>query len=372
MRFKALLGLFVAAVLLGMVPTAWAAGDQKQSGAQAEQLTLAKAVQRALNHSNALKKAELDVDKADDALVPASGLWYVNYSPEAEAGILAAESTHFAWQAALKTYDAQRDSVIMGVYDKYYDVLVALRDVKAKELALAKAERELGTVKALMSVGMAGKLAVDGAEAAVTGARAALASSQAALDNAYAALNQLVGFAEDYRPVLADLPAYSPVTTDLNTYILRALDDSPTVWTAVEAARFKESIKNFAAPQGSGLQTVTDEDAEKADLDAKTAKDATRLLVRSLYHGVKGLEEAYAAAEQGVKIAAENLRITQLKYELGMATKKDVAAAEADLAAAEQKLFDLTAQHAYMKLALEKPWAYLSVMSSSATSSSGP
>jgi len=62
-------------------------------------------------------------------------------------------------------------------------------------------------------------------------------------------------------------------------------------------------------------------------------------------------------------VAEEALRVVQVKFELGMATSSEVAAAEAEVQAARQGLFALACEHAYMKLAAEMPWAYLGVLS---------
>lgn len=99
-------------------------------------------------------------------------------------------------------------------------------------------------------------------------------------------------------------------------------------------------------------------EVEQARLDAASAEDAVETLTRALYYSVRTLEENYPAAEQAVKVAEENLRVTELKYQVGMAIKADVVASEASLAQARQKLLDLKKNHAYLKLALTKPWAY--------------
>ena len=99
-------------------------------------------------------------------------------------------------------------------------------------------------------------------------------------------------------------------------------------------------------------------DTKKAELDISTAKDATDTLTRSLYYAVRTLEEKYPAAEQAVKLAEENLRVAETKFQVGMAVRADVVAAQASLADARQGLMQLKVNHAYLKLALEKPWAY--------------
>uniref|UniRef100_A0A7C2I0P8 prephenate dehydratase n=1 Tax=Ammonifex degensii TaxID=42838 RepID=A0A7C2I0P8_9THEO len=94
-------------------------------------------------------------------------------------------------------------------------------------------------------------------------------------------------------------------------------------------------------------------------------EEAAALLGRKLFSATRSLEDAYTAAQEGVTTAEENLRLAHAKLAAGAGTPAEVTAAEADLAAAQQNLFDLAVQHAYMKLAAEKPWAYLGVLAAS-------
>lgn len=51
-------------------------------------------------------------------------------------------------------------------------------------------------------------------------------------------------------------------------------------------------------------------------------------ITRSLYYGVKSLEESYAGTQERVRAAEENLRVPRVKFDVGVATAADVAAAE--------------------------------------------
>ncbi|MBC7347105.1 MAG: TolC family protein, partial [Clostridia bacterium] len=66
--------------------------------------------------------------------------------------------------------------------------------------------------------------------------------------------------------------------------------------------------------------------------------------------------------------AEEALRLARLRYEVGMATRLEVQAAELMLAQAEAAAASVLRQHAYYKLAFQKPWA---VAGSTAGTTSG-
>ena len=55
--------------------------------------------------------------------------------------------------------------------------------------------------------------------------------------------------------------------------------------------------------------------------------------------------------------AREALRVKELMYQVGMATRAEVAAARASLAKAEDTLLNLAVQHVLAKMAFLAPWA---------------
>lgn len=357
----------VAALILcvcGLLMTAPAHGAAvSDSGAKPFELTLDQAVSRALNHSNALKKAEADLQKAQDARVWAPVTDYTTYSAAGEARIFAAESTNYAFEKARRSYDLQRDVVLIDITKKYYDVLGALEKLEAKKSAYTHIEAEYRAARAMFAVGMVGPNVLNGAEARLDGAKAELAEAQAGLDNAYLAFNQSLGHHASERPQLVDTVSFEPVRLEFGIYRSRALSDNPNLGMVSAAVSYLKSVENYTAPPG--MTAPTSDDVWKAELDAESARDGVDRLIHHLYSGVKALEDGRVAAEKGLAIAEENLRITRLKQEVGLTTRTAVLEAEAGAAAARQRLFELTARHAYLKQALDRPWAYVSVNSGS-------
>jgi hypothetical protein len=58
-----------------------------------------------------------------------------------------------------------------------------------------------------------------------------------------------------------------------------------------------------------------------------------------------------------VETAKENLRVTEVKYQAGMATQAEVVDAQAKLADAERSLLEPACRHEGLKRAFAKPWA---------------
>ena len=347
-----------AALLLAM-PAAAAAGEEPR------EMSLGEAVFRALCFSKSVEKAELELEKAEDARVSAAGAvqpqWYTTYEPGCEPLIFAAESADFAYRSARESYRLARDTVVLDVYSRYYAVLQAQEKVAAKEAALTALEKRASVMQALVQTGMAARTALLSLEAQVTSAEADLTAAEGELKNAYVSFNQLVKLPAEERPVLTDTAVFAPFAEDESRCVSWATGENPTVWIAKYAEEYKQMVQNYDT--GDASTVIREEDVRMAELDAESAEDAAALLGRTLYSSIESLEAAYSATAEGVRVAEEALRVVQVKFELGMATSSEVAAAEAEVQAARQGLFALACEHAYMKLAAEMPWAYLGVLS---------
>ncbi|ACA60607.1 TolC family protein [Candidatus Desulforudis audaxviator] len=363
-RVLVLLFTVIAATWMFLVPAGWA----KEPATP--ELTLNEAVTLAIRQSAALKKAGLDVDKAEElrrqaadqlTFTPVRG---GSYDPRVEIAWYSLLSADLNWQMSKRTQNVEEDRLVLSTCRKYWDVLKAKEKVRAAEAGVRKAELALRKTRALARVGMSApgmspQVALAGAEAALAGARTGLAAARNELDAAYEGLNQLTGFWPQYRPVLVDSVEFRPVEVDnLDVHVQRVLESSPAVWLANEGVTLAKYAQELMWARGQYTPyKVRQIEVEQAELDAVSARDAVRLATRELYYSLRSLEAAHAAALEQVKAAQEALRVTLLAREVGMATAADVAEREAALAEAEQELFDLACQHAYLKLAFQKPWA---------------
>jgi len=79
--------------------------------------------------------------------------------------------------------------------------------------------------------------------------------------------------------------------------------------------------------------------------------------LRSAYRAIKEMETSYATAQAAADNAREALRVREVMYRVGMATRAEVAAARASLAKAEDTLLNLAVQHVLAKMAFLAPWA---------------
>lgn len=357
---RKLIILTVAVLVFAMaVPVVWA----KEPAAP--ELTLREAVDLALKHSEAVKKAEKEIDRTYEMREHrADQLDFVPTAPPgnpsveiAWSNLLAADLT---WRMSKKSYDAQVDSVVLDTCRKYWDVLVAQEKVRAAEEKLRKAELERTRAWASFRVGMITQAELNAAESQVAGAKAALAAAKNELDGAYFALNQLVGLWPEDRPVLVDRVTFVPLEVEnLDYEVARVLENSPTVWLAQEKVNLQKYLEDLMFYTGEYRPYQARKiEVEQAELDAVSAKELAEKITRSIYYDVKRLEESYLAAEEGLKVAEESCRLAKVRHDAGVLTQAELAAAEAAVAEARQKVLELACNHAYLKLAFERPWAY--------------
>jgi outer membrane protein len=333
------------------------------------EISLQEAIDLSLEHSNSVDKAYKEMERTEMLSQDAGD--NVNFIPTGHTGIPEvsaaysnALSSQLNWQLSRKAYTAAQEAQIMDTTKKYWDILAgeekirnAKTDVKNALLQLqyANAAKRVGVS---LSVGLSPDQALIAADYQYTGAQGALASYQNDLDKGYAAFNQLVGLYPDDRPVLTDTIVFEPLkVTDLNHEVSRVLETAPSIWQAEETANLRAIIKNISAYNSYFNAEAEDIELEQADLDTSSAKKLLEQTTRTLYYGIKSLEESYASAEKQVQVCEENLRVKQLQYELGMVTSLELASEEKKLADAQLNLLNIAYNHAQLKLSFQTPWA---------------
>lgn len=328
------------------------------------ELSLNDAISRALTYSEAIKKATKQVDLAEiNRDQKETDLGYITGAatgePEGESAYASLLSANMTWRISERSLTAAQDTLTLGTCSKYWAVQLAKNNLEVAELNLKQANMDLSKARIYHTVGMTAADALLAAEAKQASAKYSLEKAQNDLATAYTSFNQVVGLYAEDRPVLTEELVFTPMEDiNLDVLVARVLNNSPTVWQANERVEMQKVLQDLMFYTGS----YQPYDARKIEmdqvkLDAVSAREATEILTRSMYYALRSLEVSYPAAEQAVKLAEENLRIGQVKYQVGMLTQADVAALETALAQSRQNLLELMKNHAYYTLALEKPWA---------------
>ena len=336
---------------------------------ETSQLKLQEAIDMALKNSKSIKNSSLDIEKAKEQRENAEDS--VDYAP-GESQNAAADSAWYSllsadlsWQMSKKTYAADEDSLVLDVCQKYWNIQKDIENVKIKELNISQTELALKRVRAMVNLGMTPQagtspaLAQTNAEAALEDAKSELENANNSLNTAYETFNQVVGLWPEDRPELVEEVDFTPLKdVVLESQVNRVLAESPQVWLAdksIELAKFAYE-KMYASGAYTSFE-VRKIEKEQAELDAISTKDAVAEATRSLYYTVRNLEAAMPVLEKAVTGAEEALRVAKLSFDLGMVTKETVLERELALETAKNKLLGAKLDHAYAKMAFQKPWA---------------
>lgn len=358
----------ITAVLIGcliLVFPGVTLGSETMETSNSIELTLDDAVNRALAKNNALKTAEYDIERSE--VIRDEAVDDVKYTPvgptpaAASAAFTGLVTKDLSWQMSKKTKDVTADTVVASVLNNYTGVLAAQEKVAAAEKALAYAEWQRLVARVGYQVGTVSISEKTVAESGYEGKAAALAAARSSLDDCFQKLNTLVGINSEERPVLKDNPECVPLKIDnLETEVSRRIEKNPSVWMAernIDLAKLTLDLHSWNDPT-SVPYDAKKIDVDKAELNASSTKEQMQQLVRTLYYSIREMEEQYVSLEQALKVAEENLRIKQVMFEVGMATKGDLLSAESELANAKQALKSLTYQHELYKYYFNKPWAF--------------
>lgn len=332
----------------------------------APEFSLRQAVEKAKANSKALKLANYDIDRG--LLVRDRAADKVEYTPAGPSPEAAAKAftglvqADLSWQMAKRSLKAEEDTVEMKACQVYNGLLQALEKVRVAEAQLKDAEWQHRMAVVSHRVGVLNKMGLVQAEAALTSARTGLEAARSSRNDAYQRFNQLVGLWPEDRPVLTERPEFKVIEMkSIDTEVSRVLDESPSIWLAqrkVDLAKITLDLYDFTNNAQVDPYDAKEIDVEKAEVSAADSKEQMRKLVRTLYYTVRQLEDQYAGARENLKLAEEALRVVRVKFDVGMATQKEVLAAEAALARAEQLMLDLSCQHEVLAMAVKKPWAY--------------
>lgn len=352
---------------LAFVPMAMASEPAEP---EEKQLTLETAIDQALKQNEGLKKADREIEKKEEwRNYRADQLDYIPLSAPG-TGLIEIPwaqllSSDLEWRMSKKALTAKEDQIVLDACNKYWKVLQAQEKIETAEIAVSSALKQLQNVQAAYRVGisilptMSPQQALTAAEAQYSGAQAGLAAAKNSLDSAYDSLNKLLGMQASERYILTDALDYQPLkVSNLDAEVSRAVEASPDIWNAQQMVTLQGYLEDMMFYTGEYRPYKARKiEVEQAELDAISAKKAVEQGVRDIYYTIMSMEEGYNGLLEAVKVAEENLRVSRLKFDVGMATAAEVADEEKKLADARTAASNIVYDHAYMKLAFRKPWA---------------
>lgn len=327
--------------------TATPSAQNKADDAKAEPLTLEQAVEKALASNSQLQKLRLDVDTADvnARLAYAQGKDldddYVTTLSAAQQKYVTSAKAEMAKKVNAQYLKATESQIKLAAQKAYYDLLDAQADLALKEQSLKRAQTQLKVAKAAFDVGTRAKTDVLQAEAGVAGAQAALAAAQTNLEVARLKLNELIGEELNKNWTLTskqDEIKKSQLTLEEATEL--ALKQRAEVVQKQEEIKVAEldvelidKYLSLSTYQGQMARN----NVEKAKLALEETKRSITVEVAEAYYRLQSAESAIEAYKKAQEAAAEGYRLTNLRFENGLATTLEVIQAEEELSERENQ-----------------------------------
>jgi len=359
--------LLIGCLLLTILPVTVMAGTTDTPVTVGEEatnkltLTLDQVADLALKESNALKAADYEIERTKEVRQFASdGLYYTPTStpPSSVKKVFSSVlASDLAWQMSKKSRDAKADAIVLSAFEDYLGILTAQEKVTAAEKDLVSGEWKLRATRVGFQCGVVSGSDKTKTEDLYKGKVAALAAAKAALEDSYQKLNSQIGLPATAKPVLTDKPTLIPlVIGSLESEVESRLDASPNIWQADKSIELnKIQLDIIDANYESWYAKKVEVD--KSEETAADARDKMRQAVRNIYYSLRQIEEQYISTQQLLAQAEEGLRVKQVQFNVGTATKGDVLTAEAEVANLQQSLTALCNQHETLKLTFDKPWA---------------
>ncbi|WP_301170391.1 TolC family protein [Brevibacillus nitrificans] len=312
-----------------------------------EELTLEKAIAQAVETNATLQTARLDAKNADinqmlsyrssaempsdmiESLAAAKGKYVNNAQAEMTKKLNALQVT------------ATESKIKLGAQQAYYNLIFAQDDLELKKQSLSRAQTQLKVANAAFKVGTKAKTDVLQAEMGLAGAQANLTSAQNAVEVARMDLNDFLGvdLTKEWK-VVSSNKQVAPVKMTMEEAEKEALSKRIEMTKVNEELKLAE-LNVKLIEEYSALSTlpgrVARNNEEKSKLAIDEQKRAISKEVSQAYLNLNAAREAIDYQKKAKDSAAESYRLTNLRFENGLATTLEVIQAEEELSSRENQ-----------------------------------
>lgn len=330
--------------------------------ADQETLTYRKAVDMALANSKTYKNAEADTKRAYEIRQDTSDDVKITPLEPGDTGVvstfLGSVKADLSWRTSVKTYEITRDSIEYQVKQAYNSVLLAEKKKKVADLTAENSYWQNRLAELKYQNGMASLMERMQANSGYSGAKESQEAAAKALSDAYQKFNALVGLSSGARPKLTDEPKFEQMgKVDLEQRVSQVTSDSYSVWLADQKVEMaKLDLDMYMSRTASEPYAAKKIDLNKAENSAVDARTNLAKQIRTLYYSIRQLEDTYTSLLASLNTAEQGYKITQVKYDIGMATKAEVVTSQLELEKLRQQMLETAIQHDNNKMLFEKPW----------------
>jgi hypothetical protein len=362
---KSLLILFIGVLVLGSSLTPAFAEDKVEN-----RLTLQTALDLAHKNSLSIKNISSDIERSEEVRNKAAENFF--FMPTGPGNGLSdallvrtaigVSQADLAWNMNKKQLGVAEDRLAYNVLKSYQEVLKKQQEQQVAKLSLKKVQNKEKIANLRFLQGMTSQFEQKQAEYNLKEEKEKLDGANKALNDARQKLNYLLGVSSDKIYQLTDEPKLVELDLDekgLDVHINRITSDSVVSWLADQNVRIAEmnlDLYVYNDPTNPNTYRAVEIDLDKARNNAADAKRQLGESVRSLYYTIKQLENQYDLLAINLTKAEDALKLTNVRFELGMATAMELLEAESGVAQLKNSLYALSAQHEQLKTAFAMPW----------------
>ncbi|MGE5405028.1 MAG: stalk domain-containing protein [Candidatus Saccharibacteria bacterium] len=322
--------MLIVLMVVGSAPGLLAAGTST-SGT----LNIQQAIDWAYASDPTVKRAEMDVQVASlqrDKLA-LQNYYFVPNGPvtSTEQGIIKSyQQAEITLKTAQKAQKIQKDAISDSIITKYIAVIKAKDSVDLSQLTLITLQKQKAVRKISKDVGMLSQFDWDTMERGIAQAEEGLKAAQANYITTCTALNEAIGKNKSDNYEMLSTPIADTVLRDaLDKETTSAIENSSAVWVAEQNVKNQEIAQQWVQP------TVPSDIAavqwDQAKMDEQKAKRDARTTVETAFFGLDALEKQIAADKIALATAQNNLRIAEVKYNIGTLPLISPAVGSADL-----------------------------------------
>lgn len=305
-------------------------------------LSLEEALQIALENNYDLQKAAFDKKKAFVESEQANDIAHdlgddgVNNLAQAQVKYVSEKQKAEAKKVAARNYEVAVENVKLAVQNAYYSVLLAHDVVSVNEAALERAQKQLETAEASYNVGTVAKVDVLAAQVGVSNAKAQLIVARNNSEIAEINLKRIIGLDLNYKLKLTSKIEYTPFAgEDLASSIKSAYETRLDVLAAmanIEVAKESYRIAEAYTASNTYASRMAKVEMDKADLALEDTKKQVVSDLIQAYLNILAAQEVINSYKAAVDQSGEQMRLVNLRYQVGMATSNEVLDASVKLA----------------------------------------
>lgn len=307
-----------------------------------ETLSLNEAMALAYKYNPDLRKAELNLDRAEIlrdlaaqtvTFLPTGDLLV---TPEGRSMINSYEKADTNWKAAKKTNESEKLRIEKEVLTAYAEAIKNYNLMDLARVQLQDMEQQNYVYQVATVQGVVSNLDLRSSKRGLQQLQDSLEAYQAAYELSLATLRSLLNQGPQWKPVLTSRPVLGDFQrAELFLELSRGENQSIMMLQADTLLKMEESKVYWGLGSKEEDPYMDKLNLYLRELDYEQARRDTRSTVEQLYHRIDALEKQIAIYESTLEQKEQDLETAQLMYEVGLMPYRSLRPTEPCLATAE-------------------------------------